>query len=230
MEGKPASSGPLAELKYVGSHLNFTNPAYSFFPESIVGEDISCACSCLAYFVQKAKDLEKNKARRPLIEELDPCYLPPDINISFRFFPFILPGVVTSNVQPLIKAFLPRVERAMALCDLFSKHMSFPIQIVSRRYLMEELIPMIYKEEPKPYGPHELALLLVVLGIGCLLDLDLQSYNLESQHYYRLARASLALQSVLTIQSIVTVQVVTRFPSFHHVCHVFDPLLNRFCT
>ena len=181
--------------------------------------------------MQKATDTEKNKTKRPLIAELNPCYLPPDINMSFQFFPFILPGVVPSNVQPLIEAFLPRIERAVELCDLFLKHMSYPIQIFSRRYLMEELIPMIYKEEPKPYGPHELALLLVVLGIGSLLDLNLQPYNLESQHYYRLARASLALQSVLTTQSIVTIQVVTRPPPpFHHICHFFDALTSRLCT
>ena len=95
---------------------------------------------------------------------------------------------------------------------------------------MEELIPMIYKEVPKPYGPHELALLLVILGIGCLLDLNLEPYNLESQHYYRLARASLALQSILTTQSFVTVQVVVRSPSFRHVCLFFDVLLSRFYT
>ena len=203
------------ELKYVGSDLNFTDYPNSFFPESIVGEDIPCSCSCLAHSAQKAKDLENNavsKAKRPPIEELNPCYLPPEINICFQFFPFIPPGVVTPNVQPLIESFLPLIERAVALCDLFLEHLSFSLQIVSRRYLVEELIPTIYKEDPKPYGPHELALLLVVLGIGCLLDLNLQPYNLESQRFYRLAQASLALQPILTTQSIVTVKVVARSP------------------
>ena len=185
--------------------------------------------------MQKAKHLEKNaysKAKRPLIEELNPSYFPPDINICFRSFPFNPPGVVTSNVLPLIEAYLPPIARAVELCDFFSDHLSFSLQIVSRRYLVEELIPMIYedKEEQQPYGPHELALLLVVLGIGCLLDLNLQPYNLDSQHYSRLARASLALQSILSTPSIVAVKVVARFPLCRQVCHVFDTLMSRFCT
>jgi len=169
-----------------------------------------------------------SRAKRPLIEELNPSYLPPDINICFQFFPFDPPGIVASNVQPLIEAFLPPVERAVALCDLFLEHLSLSSQIVSRRYLVEELIPTVYKGEQKPCCPHELALLLVVFAIGCLLDLNLQPYNLESQHYYRLARASLALQSILRTPSIITVKVLARSPSYY--CYVFDALVSRFCT
>ena len=81
--------------------------------------------------------------------------------------------------------------------------------IVSRHALVNELIPVIYKQTRAPYGPHDLALLLIVLGIGSLVDLNLPPYNLEAQHYYRLSRATMALQPVLGAQSIVTIKVST---------------------
>lgn len=83
--------------------------------------------------------------------------------------------------------------------------------IVSRHKLVNELIPIIYKQNPVEYGPHDLALLLIVLGIGSLVDLDLPPFNLEAQHYYRLAKATVATQSVLGSQSVVTVKVRRSF-------------------
>lgn len=44
------------------------------------------------------------------------------------------------------------------------------------------------------------------MGIGALVDLTLAPYTPEAQHYFRLARAALGLQSVLTTRSIVTVK------------------------
>lgn len=82
--------------------------------------------------------------------------------------------------------------------------------IVSRQHLVGELIPAIYARNRPPnsrtYGPHDLALLLIAIGIGVLVDLSLPPYHPEAQHYYRLARAALGLQSVLSNRSIVTVK------------------------
>lgn len=110
-------------------------------------------------------------------------------------------------VQSMIETFLPPVERAIVLCDTFLEHLSWMFHIVSRQQLVNELIPVIYRQRNVPYGPHDLALMLVVLGIGSLVDLTQQPYCFEAQHYYRLARASLALQPVLAEQSVVTIKV-----------------------
>lgn len=99
------------------------------------------------------------------------------------------------------------MDRAITLCDTFLEHLSWMFHIVSRHKLVNELIPIIYKQNPVPYGPHDLALLLIVLGIGSLVDLNLPPYNLEAQHYYHLARATLAIQPVLGAQSVVTIKV-----------------------
>ncbi|GAV99532.1 hypothetical protein LENED_000993 [Lentinula edodes] len=58
------------------------------------------------------------------------------------------------------------------------------------------------------YGPHELALLYIVLAIGVLVDLSIEPLNLESQHFYHLARAALVLQPVLTESSVTTIKVL----------------------
>lgn len=88
--------------------------------------------------------------------------------------------------------------------------------IVSRDKLVNDLIPIIYKQTSIAYAPHDLAFLLAVFAIGSLVDLNLPPYNLEAQHYYRLSRATLALQPVLGVQSVVTIKVIP------------DHLLKRF--
>ncbi|EEB93484.1 hypothetical protein MPER_07849, partial [Moniliophthora perniciosa FA553] len=119
------------------------------------------------------------------LPELDASYLPDEIIRCCDYFP-LTPNFPISSIQS-IESFLPPIERA---------------EIVGR------IIPSVYKQNGLPYGPHQLALMLVVLGIGALVDLNLEPYNLEAQHYYRLARAAMALQSVLTQPSIVTVKAL----------------------
>lgn len=99
------------------------------------------------------------------------------------------------------------MDTAITLCDTFLENLSWMFNIVSRQTLVHELIPRVYKQTPISYGPHELALLLVVLGIGSLVDLNLLPYNLEAQHYYRLGRAAMVLQPVLGAQSMITIKV-----------------------
>ncbi|PPQ92520.1 hypothetical protein CVT25_010353 [Psilocybe cyanescens] len=144
----------------------------------------------------------------PLLHDLDPNYLSPEINRCYQSFPFTPPNVIASSVQTMIESFLPPMDVAITLCDTFLEHLSWMFHIVSRHKLVNELIPVIYKQTPVPYGPHDLALLLIVLGIGSLVDLNLTPYNIEAQHYYRLCRATLALQSVLGAPSVVTIKVL----------------------
>ncbi|EDR10520.1 uncharacterized protein LACBIDRAFT_317008 [Laccaria bicolor S238N-H82] len=143
-----------------------------------------------------------------VLQDLDLSYLPPEIKQCYQSFPFTPPNVIAAPIQETIESFLPGMERAIALCDNFLEQLSWMFHIVSRQLCVNELIPTIYKQNAKPYGPHDLALLLIVLGIGCLVDLKLRPFNLEAQHYYQLARATLALQSVLAERSVVTIKVL----------------------
>lgn len=85
--------------------------------------------------------------------------------------------------------------------------------IVSRQLLVSDIIPAIYKGRGV-YGPHDTALVFIVLAIGVLVDLNVEPYSLEAQHFYHLARAVFVLQPILTESSIVTVKVSHRTFSF----------------
>ncbi|KAG6835785.1 hypothetical protein H0H93_014720 [Arthromyces matolae] len=159
---------------------------------------------------ESAQGLEANtstKARQTLLE-LDDSHFPEDIIICYRSFPFEPSGIVPSNVQSMIEAFLPPIERAVFLCETFMEHLTWMFQIVTRRHILKELIPAVYKRVQVSYGPHDLALMLIVLGIGTLVDLNISPYSLEAQHYYRLSQAALTLQPVLGEQSVVTIKVL----------------------
>ncbi|KAJ7130227.1 hypothetical protein C8R44DRAFT_699355 [Mycena epipterygia] len=171
----------------------------------------------------KAKGMEAQllpKSAPFPLRELDPTYLPPEINQFCKAFPFTPPGIPRTSVQDMIETFLPPVERAIILCDTFLEHLSWMFHIVSRRQLVDELIPAIYKQVRVSYGPHELAVLLITLGIGALVDLNLQPYNLEAQHYYRLAQAALSLQSVMTEPSVVTIKTL-------HLMSIYNGLSGK---
>ncbi|KAF5384413.1 hypothetical protein D9615_003300 [Tricholomella constricta] len=155
-----------------------------------------------------AMDLERKSENRTILQELDDSYLPREINICYQSFPFTPSGILPATVQPMIEAFLPPVERAIYICETFMEHLTWMFQIVTRQQVIKELIPVIYKQVRISYGPHDLALVLIVLGIGVLVDLNLPPYSLEAQHYYRLSRAALALQPVLGEQSVVTIKVL----------------------
>ncbi|KAG5639732.1 hypothetical protein H0H81_000012 [Sphagnurus paluster] len=158
-----------------------------------------------------AKGLEQtasSETRRPQLEELDDSYLPEEIKICYQAFPFPPSRVVPGTVLPTIEGFLPSIDRAIEVCETFMEHLTWMFQIVTRRQVIKELIPAIYKQVDASYGPHELALLLIVLGIGTLVDLSQPPYSLEAQHYYKLSRAALALQPVLAEQSMITIKVL----------------------
>ncbi|KAF8077997.1 hypothetical protein FPV67DRAFT_1557423 [Lyophyllum atratum] len=160
---------------------------------------------------ETAMDLEKkapSKTKRSNLQELDDSYLPQEINNCHQSFPFAPPGILAATVQPMIETFLPSIERAVHLCETFMEHLTWMFQIVTRQQVIKELIPVVYKQVRVSYGPHDLALMLIVLGIGTLVDLNLPPYSLEAQHYYRLSRAALALQPVLGEQSVVTIKVL----------------------
>ncbi|KAH7910916.1 hypothetical protein BJ138DRAFT_49320 [Hygrophoropsis aurantiaca] len=146
-------------------------------------------------------------------QELDASYLPQEINIFYQSFPFTPSGYHTQGIQDKIETYMPSPERSTALCETFLKSLSWMFHIISRQYIFGELHPSIYNRrenpsKPRTYGPHDLALLLMLMAIGALVDPSLPAYNAEAQHYHRLARAALCLQSVFIHRSVTTIKVL----------------------
>ncbi|KAK7461100.1 hypothetical protein VKT23_009029 [Stygiomarasmius scandens] len=141
------------------------------------------------------------------LPELDRSYLPPEILHFSQCFPMTPSNIPVASIKSSIESLLPPIERAISLCDTFLEHLSWMFHIVSRKQIVDELIPIVYKQKDSPYGPHDLALVLIVCGIGALVDLNLEPYNLEAQHYYQLSRAAVVLQSVMVQPAMVTIKV-----------------------
>ncbi|KAG1737479.1 uncharacterized protein EDB91DRAFT_1055029 [Suillus paluster] len=151
----------------------------------------------------------------PSIEAQDIEYinLPYPLNLFDQAFPFAPSGHPMEPIREMIESYLPPIQRAVSLCETFLKSLSWMFQIVSRQQIVDNLIPLIYRSKMKSlerpsYGPHDLALLFSVLAVGALVDPALPPYNAEAQHYQKLARTALCLQSVFSQRSVVTIKVL----------------------
>lgn len=169
--------------------------------------------------------MESEPSRHPhsrlRLPNTDPSYLPRPILQFYAAFP-LTPPIPPGPVQEAIEAFLPPLPRATQLCETLLANLTWMFSIVSHRHLVGELLPAIYLRPSAPsipglsapatpsaiYGPHDLALLLIALAMGALVDLGERPYSEEAQHYYRLARAALGLESIMEKKSITTVKAL----------------------
>ncbi|EGO23497.1 hypothetical protein SERLADRAFT_408878 [Serpula lacrymans var. lacrymans S7.9] len=151
---------------------------------------------------ERAKEIVTEASTPPSFpQDFDASYLPEEIKIFYKSFPFTPSGIPIAPVQSMIESFLPEIGRATLLCETFTEHLTWMFHIVSRRHIINELIPAVYKHlgnpsEPLEYGPHDLALLFIVLAIGALVDFTLPPYNAEGQLYYRLARSIVTVKTL----------------------------------
>ena len=139
-----------------------------------------------------------------MLEEIDESH---EINLCYDSFVFTSTGITAERSAK--RFLLPSKARATALCQNLRKNLAWMFSIVSKQYLIGELIPAFYtpgQVHPGTYGPHDLALLLISFGIGALVDLDLPPYHEEAENYYRLALSAVNLQPALINPSIVTVK------------------------
>lgn len=168
-------------------------------------------------------------------EEVDSSHLPSEINILYQAFPFTPPGIPVEPVQDLIESYLPPLPRATALLETFLQSMSWMFCIVSRQQVQGELIPAVYGHasgqittQPRPYGPHDIALLFIIFAIGALVDPSLPPYNVEGQHYHILSRAATCLQPVFMQRSVVTVKTLNLMSIYNGMCGIESKLENSF--
>ncbi|KJA16557.1 hypothetical protein HYPSUDRAFT_80028 [Hypholoma sublateritium FD-334 SS-4] len=133
-----------------------------------------------------------------------------DISLFSQSFPFTPMGQ-PADVQELIESHLPTYERTMVLCETYFAQVSWIFRGLTRIQLIDDMIPVIYKRQAalpgEDYsGPHDLALLFVILAIGALVG-DEPS-NALGEHFHQVSRAAISLQPVLEKPSIVTIQAL----------------------
>ncbi|KAJ3515208.1 hypothetical protein NLJ89_g1912 [Agrocybe chaxingu] len=131
-----------------------------------------------------------------------------DLSLFSQSFPFTPMGP-TADVQALIESHLPPYERTIALCETYFDQCAWLFRGTTRTQLMDDMVPVIYKQQAAPpgedySGPHDLALLFIVLAIGSLVSRE--PSDSQGEHFHQISRAALALQPVLEKPSIVTIQ------------------------
>ena len=131
-----------------------------------------------------------------------------DLALFSQSFPFTPMGQL-SDVQELVESHLPPFERTVALCETYFDQAGWLFRGVTRIQIFEDMLPVIYKQRPPTFGedysgPHDLAMLFMVLAIGALVGSD--SSSALGEHYHQIARAAISLQPILEKPSIVTIQ------------------------
>ncbi|KAH9931591.1 fungal-specific transcription factor domain-containing protein [Fomitopsis serialis] len=150
-------------------------------------------------------------------------------------FPSAPSDIPAEDMQELIEEHLPPWPRAAQLCDLYLEQAPWFFGAVTRRQLLEEILPLFYDEAAEGAksgalsssaaafalgregggtggSSHDLALLFVIFCFGALTDVDLPPapHNPEAERYFQLTRAALNLEPVLERPpSVVTVQTLS---------------------
>jgi len=80
------------------------------------------------------------------------------------------------------------------------------------------MLPVIYRmHDPSPgedwSGPHDLALLFVVMALSAIIKKD--PSDALGEHFHQLSRAAISLQPVLEKPSIVTIQTLQLMSVYH---------------
>lgn len=131
-----------------------------------------------------------------------------DLAVLSQGFPF--PPVKNGDdIYDVIRDHLPVWDQALMLTNVYFGQFSWIFHGVSRDQI-DEMLPVIYRKptassSDEDYtGPHDLALLFVVLAIGSLVDGDRGAE--QAARFHQVSKAAICLQSVLEKPSIVTVQ------------------------
>ncbi|TCD60371.1 hypothetical protein EIP91_010262 [Steccherinum ochraceum] len=160
--------------------------------------------------------------------------LPPEFDVFFLSFPFTPMGIPREPVRVNLETLLPPRIRAEELIEIFMENLSWMFQIVTLSYLRDELVPAVYKRavgDPKrreDYNDHDLALLLIVLAIGALVDLTQRPYNAEAHRYAALARTSAGLQPLMEDISLATVKFTHLLSIYNGMCGKESAVSNTY--
>ncbi|KAF5383588.1 hypothetical protein D9615_003709 [Tricholomella constricta] len=134
----------------------------------------------------------------------------PWLNFAFPFAPPV--NKTAHNVRGSIISCLPQTPAAAKkICDMYFRHAAWMYAPITENDFLETIFRPMYEQDgigQSSVTSHNLAVLLLVLAIGSLLDLDRPAHSPESMHYYQLGRAALALDSVIEEQTIPGIQAL----------------------
>ncbi|KAG6864621.1 hypothetical protein C0991_008242 [Blastosporella zonata] len=137
---------------------------------------------------------------------------PTDVPWLTFALPFTPPAIKSADaLRGSIISFLPRPSAARKICDTYFRHAAWMYTPIPEKDFLESIFRPVYDQEgafQASVSAHGLAVLLMILALGSLLDLDRPAHSPETMQYYQLARAALALDSVLEEQTIPGIQAL----------------------
>ncbi|KAF8630842.1 hypothetical protein AX17_005201 [Amanita inopinata Kibby_2008] len=117
-----------------------------------------------------------------------PPEVPPDILQLSTTFPF--PWSVDLKIRKRIRDSLPPRADAQATCEEARRNALWQYNLDASETFLPNLLHYCYTTPVEHLSPRRLALLLMVLSIGSLVDLNKPLGNLYGEAYHHLARAS----------------------------------------
>ncbi|KAJ7600809.1 hypothetical protein C8J56DRAFT_911343 [Mycena floridula] len=125
---------------------------------------------------------------RSNLRESPPPHVHPDVLQLSTTFPF--PWVVDIKIRKHIRDALPPRETAMVLCQAARSNALWQYNLDASPTFLDNLLHACYSSAIEQLSPRRLALLLMVLSIGSLVDLNTPLGTLHGEAYHHLARAS----------------------------------------
>ncbi|KAL5536994.1 hypothetical protein ACEPAF_817 [Sanghuangporus sanghuang] len=157
---------------------------------------------------------EESEDRTYALEQV----LPPEIlalGESFPTSPTGSPITHASNRFNNLVGYLPPLQKAVELCDIYYQRAAWMYNPISRAQFDEEVFQHFYNENYTPPSPpsdsasaHRLALIFILLAIGTLMDPNEPPYGLEAEKYHQLARAALFKSSIFDDPTLHAVQAL----------------------
>ncbi|KZS94500.1 hypothetical protein SISNIDRAFT_453426 [Sistotremastrum niveocremeum HHB9708] len=139
--------------------------------------------------------------------------LPHDIATLGNRFPFaVAPTETTANIREYIHMRLPPRDETTRLTNIYFERATWLHAPVSRMRV-GEIVSSIYSDQLgrgfAATPAHELAILLLVLAIGTLMDEEREApYSSKADDYSMLARAALCLESIFESPTLRSVQAL----------------------
>ncbi|EJD35824.1 hypothetical protein AURDEDRAFT_92952 [Auricularia subglabra TFB-10046 SS5] len=134
--------------------------------------------------------------------------LPFQLRLLDGTFPLAETKAIPDEVLQRILQWLPPAEDAWAIVEIYYRDAAWLSDPISREEFKVTIFSRVYAggaPTADALSAHELAILLTILAIGCMVDVNRPPYNQEASKFYHLGRLALGMDSILdhpTVQGI----------------------------
>ena len=146
--------------------------------------------------------------------------LPTDLPSLSSTFPFTPP--LTEGDEEIVRSHLlehlPDVDTSRRLVDNYFENAAWMYHPISRPQFDEQIFSRVYPLVESPvsaedrdhgsYESHRLAIMYSVLAVGTLVDLSIGSHSPLAVPFFQLAKAALALYSIMDEPSVQAIQAM----------------------